>query len=286
MDLRIRRADGAPGLGAVELFAKCPESAVADPELESEALRLLAAIDLDIVKNGGRVSLATNRELARLCGRCARNPLSNDRWVCRWLKRLVARGQISIEAIGSIAGSPRGIRPLAQLKGRKCTQTEVSGCTTTELSGRADSFVGAPRRESRGAPTVLSVPLIREEREEENSRVAGLVGSVASDLPTPTTGRAEGDRPPADHPPMQNYNPPLKAEPLAPDEELTPEFLAEFRAKLGLPTRARKNPGDRTAKSVPGAASRNSVPDVPDSTGEPSQESRPVPANGNITPNI
>ena len=79
--LRLRRADAAPGVGAVEYFGRLPASAIGDGELPCPALRLLAAVHLLMaVERNPTVCLATNRELAHACGRTG-DPRSQERWV-------------------------------------------------------------------------------------------------------------------------------------------------------------------------------------------------------------
>jgi hypothetical protein len=266
--LRVRRADAAPVVGAQELFGKAPESAIGDPELECPAVRLLAAIDLDIVRNGGRVSLATNRELARMCGRAAKKERSNDEWVRRWLRSLEDRGHVETAPVRSIAGNPRGIRPLANLK-RRGAPTETWGCNPTKTSQHPHENVGgAPRKRGPG-PTENVGPILREEREKENSRVAGSIGSVESDRPTPATQ-------------------PEKEAPLATVEQVRAAWRSagvDLEA-IGRRVGARKSPGRWTGKSTSGAQTRNSVPDAKDCTGQPTELSRHDPTESNITPNI
>lgn len=253
--LRIRRSDSAPGLSRDQYFGRLGESEVGDIDLSNDAKVLLVAVRLHMSLNQNRdVCLATNLELAQICGRTGL-PRSRERWVCRWLAQLVERGHVVAEPVRTLPKSPRGIRPLGRLRGARSTQTKASGCTTTGLSGSADSCDAAPRQDRRGSTTALTVPLKREGKKRDPEK-------------GPATSAATGNGSPP--PPSQ----------LEESPEDVDAALAALRAQLpGLGASTRSKPGARKGPGVirqdPPGASGLSVPDTGDRRTEPGGPSTP-----------
>ncbi len=265
--LRIRRSDSAPGLSRDQYFGRLGESEIADQDLSDAALRLLAAVRLSMsLDRNPTVCLATNRDLAQLCGRSG-DGRSRERWVCRHLAELAERGHVEVERVRTIAGSPRGIRPLGRLRGARCTPTNLSGCNPTNLSARADTDVGAPRQNCRGATTPVSVPLKRESREKK-IRENGSATSAATGNGSPPPPSQLEESPEE----LADALAKLKALPGVAQARRDRERSAEAgstRSKRG----ARKDPG--VIRQDPPGASGLSVPDTGDRRTEPGGPSTP-----------
>ncbi len=254
--LRIRRSDAAPGLSRDQYFGRLGESELGDQDLSSEAKVFLLAVRLWMSMNHNpTVCLATNDELAQLCGRTGTRR-TRERWACRWLRALIDRGHVEVEQIRTIANSPRGIRPLGRLRGRS-TQTKVSGCDPTESSARHDTVDAAPRQNCRVAPTVPTVPLKREgPKDKTPKKVPATSAATGKGSPPPPSlegGEADGPRSMA-------------------------ELMAQIRAKhpeLGR-TPARKRAPGSSAKIPPGLEGPNR-PDQQDGRTEGRGSSTPDP---------
>ena len=190
MGLAIHRADGAPAPGLQEFFARLPESAVRDTTLTDAAFRVLAAVHLIITtERTAPVCLATTADIAHVVGKTERNTF-------RRLAELERHGHIAREAIRTLPGAPRGIRPLARLRGvrQQSDMTPVSGCTMTPASGPHDTGVIAPCHPCQDAMTPASVPLLLKGKERKDPEDRSSSPHVPSEGATATT-TGEGESP-------------------------------------------------------------------------------------------
>jgi hypothetical protein len=238
MGLRIRRADAAPGVGLDEYFGRLGESVITDRGCSDEAKVLLAAVYLDMATSNNRVlSMATNEDLAGLTGK-------SPRTITRRLAELEARGHLARERIRSIAGSPRGLRPLGRLRGvrRPSDTSPVTRCNPSPVSMHLDTADHAPRQDWPGDPTPMTTPPKREE-DRGLEQQQGAASAADVDAPfAPQGGTADA---------------PGRA-----------DFLRSLALDLAgaLDLGAREGPGGPSAKSTTGAESRESIPDVAKST--------------------
>ena len=237
MGLHVRRADAAPGVGVEEYFGRLGESVISDRDCSDEAKVLLAAVYLDMAVNRNpRLSMATNHELADLVGK-------TERTVTRRISELEARGHLSRERVRSIAGSPRGLRPLGKLRGvrQPFDPSPVSRCDPSLVSMHLDTCDGEDRRPCRADPSPVSAPLKREgeDREEQQQIRAGDSAPVVVVAPSSTiVGRIA-------------------------DVLSDPETFGEW-----------KSPGGPSGQIPPGAESRDTVPDAKQCTTQTAKKSR------------
>jgi hypothetical protein len=235
--MRLRRADAAPGLGSVEYFGRTPESVMTDRDCSLEAKAVYAAITLAIAQD--RTSSVCPDRFMRTMADLADQLGVDITTARRHVAMLERRGHLVRERVRTISGSPQAIRITAQFRGAR-TRADLPGCNRADPPEKPSTLARAPGQiypiDRAGSPDPT---LKRESGENPEQQQCGS----AADVVAPFSSTQQED---------------------APGAPGRPDFLGRLALDLAdaLTLSAQKKAAGSSAKTTPQPATRDSVPDT------------------------